>query len=925
MLITGNEPDFILISEVIPKAQSCPISPALLNVPGYMMYSNFDPVKPNLGASGIRGICIYVKMSLHVSEVVFEKTVFKEQVWVQMSLTGSDVLLLGCIYRSPSSSADDVHELGALLKLVTNSRYSHVLIAGDFNFPQINWKTGLSSAPLSHGSHAFIDILHDSFLYQHVENPTRFRLGDTPHTLDLIMSSEEAMVKNLEYLPGLGSSDHILLQFRLACYTPPVEPAACRLNLNRGNYKMLNQQISATNWAPCESEDVEGMYQFIKDKLTELSYACIPLAKPRQENKTIYINQEAMRLKKQKRTKWLTYMRTRDVIDYIRFTRVRNKLRTLTRNLRATFERQLVADIRSNVKGFWKYTGSRLRTKTRVEDLQAEDGTMARENRDKANVLNHYFRSIFTVEDPVLPEPPTPFTGAPLETIEVSSSAVREKLLKLRPDSSPGPDGLHPRILRETAVEMAEHWTRLFRTSLATATLPSDWCRDDITPIYKKGPKKCPANYRPVTLTAVPCKVLESLVRDQITEHLTHTAQLNTMQHGFRRKRSCSTQLLETLEDWSRELEDGNPVDALYLDFSKAFNSVPHQRLLLKLHSCGIRGRLLRWIRAFLTGRQQRVIVNGVKSDWAAVTSGVPQGTVLGPLLFLVYVNDLPENVSSVIKMFADDTKVYRGVSQASDIQALQSDLDTLLQWADRWQLPFNRAKCSSLHLGRLNASHVYRMGDTQLTQVLVEKDLGIQLDHQLKFREQAAAAIARASHILATIRRSFSVIDETTLPLLFRTMVRPHLEYANAIWGPFNRNDQKRIERVQRRATKLVASVRQLPYEERLRALNMPSLYHRRRRGDMITVYQVLRGGVHVDPSQFFSTATTTHTRGHRWKITKPRAVSRVRRNTFSVRVVNDWNALPSTVVDAPSVNAFKARLDKHWADDKYHIHIND
>ena len=216
-------------------------------------------------------------------------------------------------------------------------------------------------------------------------------------------------------------------------------------------------------------------------------------------------------------------------------------------------------------------------------------------------------------------------------------------------------------------------------------------------------------------------------------------------------------------------------------------------------------------------------------------------------------------------------------------------------------------------------------MGDVQLVSTTVEKDLGIHVDSQLKFREQAAAAIAKASRILAVIRRSFNAIDEITLPLLFRTMVRPHLEYANSVWGPFNREDQKRVERVQRRATRLVPGVRDLPYEERLQVLNLPSLYHRRRRGDMIMVYQVLKQGVDIDVAMLFTRAAASITRGHQLKLLKPQAESRVRRNAFSVRVINEWNALPPSVVAAPNVNVFKARLDRHWMQDRYTIHIND
>ena len=443
-----------------------------------------------------------------------------------------------------------------------------------------------------------------------------------------------------------------------------------------------------------------------------------------------------------------------------------------------------------------------------MEDLQAGDGTVAREDHEKANLLNSYFHSVFTTENAVMPSPSSIFDGPSLEDVDISPTAVRDKLLGLHTDSAPGPDGFHPRVLRETAVAMAEHWARLFRSSVDSGSLPSDWRMDEIVPVFKKGSKQLPANYRPVTLTAVPCKILEALVRDQLMEHLTRTKQLSDAQHGFRQKRPCCTQLLETLDEWTSILEEGDSVDALYLDFSKAFNSVPHQRLLLKLRSCRVGGKLLNWVEAFLTGRQQRVSVNGSRSEWAAVTSGVPQGTVLGPLLFVVFVNDLPGEVSSSVKMFADDTKIYRSVSQASDVHLLQADLNALSGWSEQWQLPFNREKCKALHLGRRNENHVYDMGGTQLTQTLVEKDLGIQVDSQLKFREQAAAAVSKASRILSVIRRSFGLLDETTLPLLFRTMVRPHLEYANAVWGPFNCEDQRRIERVQRRATRLVAGV---------------------------------------------------------------------------------------------------------------------
>ena len=374
---------------------------------------------------------------------------------------------------------------------------------------------------------------------------------------------------------------------------------------------------------------------------------------------------------------------------------------------------------------------------------------------------------------------------------------------------------------------------------------------------------------------------------------------------------------MEVIEAWTAAVEEGDPVDVVYLDFAKAFDSVPHQRLLCKLKSHGISGELLDWIAAFLVGRRQRVVIQGSKSAWAPVTSGVPQGSVLGPTLFTVFVNDIPTQVDSSVQLFADDTKLYRRVSGTTD--NLQADIDALVNWSEEWLLPFNSSKCKVMHIGSQNPEQSYHLKDVPVEAVDDEKDLGIIIDKQMKFKHQASAAISKASQMLAVIRRSFANIDQLTLPLLFKTIVRPHLEYGNITWGPFNRCDQKLVERVQRRATRMVDSVKRLSYPERLRQLDLPSLYYRRRRGDMIAVYQVLHGGMDIQPELLLTRNNSGRTRGHQWKLKKPRATTLTRRNSFSVRIINDWNGLLTSVVSAESLNTFKARLDRHWSNIMY------
>ena len=421
-------------------------------------------------------------------------------------------------------------------------------------------------------------------------------------------------------------------------------------------------------------------------------------------------------------------------------------------------------------------------------------------------MLNAFFSSVFTeerVHD--IPVSQAACSELVLDIPQVTPGLVEAKLRMLKSSKSPGPDGIHPRVLAETAHNMAVPLSLLFQESLQTAELPLDWKAGEIVPIFKKGSRQSPANYRPVSLTSIPCKVLESIIRDHIMEHMVETQQLHNAQHGFRPRRSCATQLLATLEDWTQALERGESVDAIYLDFSKAFDTVPHQRLLCKLRAYGVGERLLRWLESFLVGRRQRVILNGAKSSWATVKSGVPQGSVLGPLLFVLYVNDLPDAVQCNTQMFADDTKIYQSMSSLPDAKKLQTDLSAAINWSNQWQLLFNAEKCRALHIGGSSEGQPYYMGGCQLERTALEKDLGVLVDSELKFREQAAAAVLKATRILSVIRRSFETINEETLPALFKTLVRPHLEYCNTIWGPFNRADQQRVERVQRRATRMV------------------------------------------------------------------------------------------------------------------------
>ena len=318
-------------------------------------------------------------------------------------------------------------------------------------------------------------------------------------------------------------------------------------------------------------------------------------------------------------------------------------------------------------------------------------------------------------------------------------------------------------------------------------------------------------------------KVLESVVRDKMFDYLLRNNLLANEQHGFMPRRSCVTQLLTALQYWTESLEKGVLVDVLHLDFSKAFDSVPHERSLLKLEAYSMQGKVLQWIRSFLSERKQAVVINGVKSATSNVLSGVPQGSVIGPLLFSIYVNDLPSIVSSQVLLFADGVKLFcPTVNQQSNFQ-LELDLLLLKVWSMKWLLNFNVVKTFVMHLGNTNLCHTYYMDEQSLLVVSEHKDLGIIVDSSLKFHSQATSAINKANRILGLIKKSFNTLNRKTLPILYKALVRPHLEYANVVWGPNYIGDCDRLERVQRRATKYVQDLSSLEYDERLITLKLP------------------------------------------------------------------------------------------------------
>ena len=428
---------------------------------------------------------------------------------------------------------------------------------------------------------------------------------------------------------------------------------------------------------------------------------------------------------------------------------------------------------------------------------------------EKAEILNEYFASVFANED-ITNTPDfnecSKSNGISVTDIIITPAAVEKKLHELNQFKAQGPDLIPPKVLKELSKEIAVPLSKIFNKSLETGKIPYDWKSAEVTAIFKNGSKSEPGNYRPVSLTCIACKVLESIIRDVIVSHFTDNKLFAACQHGFRRKRSCVSQLLEVMEDLVTMIENKDTVDIIYLDFRKAFDTVLHVRLLKKLEAYGIVGKLLNWTRDFLSNRKQRVRVGDCMSTEKDITSGIPQGSILGPVLFTIFINDLPDEVNSFCKVFADDTKIY---DKSTNYNRLQENLNRLQNWSDKWNLYFNVEKCKVLHVGKNNPEHDYNMKMKGVNRPLQkcedEKDRGVIFDKDLSFDTHIQKCINKANQMIGLIKRTFSYLNKDTFLKLYKAMVRPHLEYGNVIWYPRLKRQSIAIERVQRRATKLL------------------------------------------------------------------------------------------------------------------------
>jgi len=865
---------------------------------------------------------------------------FHESLFLMLKSAGNvNKLLFGNIYRSPSSTQVNDNNLYELIDYVEDKFKTPKLIVGDFNFSNILWYpqhgSGASArcASLNDNEMAFVSVLRENTLMQHVVNPTRQRGSDTPHILDLVITSED-FVSDIEHLSPLGMSDHCILKFNCQQHFAQNKNDG-KLKLDRGDYKQLRELLNI-NWEDfleVADNSVDDMWEKFKLILHDGIKQFIPTSKQHRLKFDAKKNFQpfSANLKSlihRKHRLWNRWISSKNEAVYKEYKVTRNKVKSEVAKLLREEQEKISVDCKRNPKVFWQYVNKRNKSKTNVGDLKWQNShgreMSAETDSDKATALQDFFSSVYTTETNIAFERLSNRLDDNTKKhsdFVLTQEDILNRLAKLKIDKSPGPDQLHPRILYETRDVIAYPLLLIYNKSLETGKLPGDWKLAEVTAIYKKGPKHDRSNYRPISLTSVCCKMLETLIRDHMMNYLLENKLLSTKQFGFIKNRSTSLQLLQIMDKWTEYLEYGGQVDAMYSDFEKAFDKVPHKRLISKLNSYGFNSTFINWIQDFLKSRKFRVRVNSSFSPWDAVTSGIPQGSVLGPLLFLIYINDLVEccEPHCEIYLFADDAKLFRHIVTCNDNQSLQEGIDALQYWSQQWLLKLNVSKCNVLSFGRqVDKSYSYSISQNNQTIALQRndsfRDLGVVIDEKLTFRDHIHDKIHKAYSMIGIIKRNFKYLTISSFVLLYKSMVRSHLDYCSSVWVPYKKGDIELLEKVQKRATKLIPKIKNMPYIDRLKACKLPTLRYRQIRGDMIEMYKILTGKYDAAVTPQINREYSSITRGNDLRLQKSRSKYDLRKHYFTNRVVNFWNSLPNHVVLADTTNTFKSKLDKFW-----------
>jgi len=852
----------------------------------------------------------------------------------------SSKMIICLLYRPPDAPYESLKSCLEQVHNYTKDQDDYeTCFLGDFNLPSITWSPSSEHASLSESAELLLGFMSEQLSSQYIVIPTR-----KDNILDLFISNSASLVSHV-LASDTGMSDHRLIEIFLSydpCQpnisTPPAfqDQSFRSLDFNKADYDKISSLLQETDWdALIQQSDPEEFPNIVTQKLLEACQTGCPRKKPpKKRGSTLLRTLSRKKRKLQQKLDRIqqsphTPQSQLDSIN-VKLNRVYYDIRDAVHKERQFREEQAVCKVKTNPKYFYSYAKKFSKTKRSISMLFDSDNNICHESALIANILQKQFTSVFS--DPSATDlssgdfdvPPIdhPFTD---DKLDFGLEDIIEAIDDIKLNASAGPDGIPPCVLKHCKESLAKPIYLIWSRSLDSSVVPSCYKVSYIAPLHKKGSHAIPANYRPVSLTSHVIKIFERVMRKRLVDHFESNMLLCKNQHGFRAGRSCLTQLLAHFDDILESLMKNADLDSIYLDYAKAFDKVDHALLIKKLERYGVHPKLVSWIESFLTDRMQQVVVDGHMSLLGLIISGVPQGTVLGPILFLVFINDINQCItSSTLRCFADDTRISRTINGENDVNTLQHDLDKVMQWSinnnmmlheDKFEYMSHSATKSSnlreLPFVEENFQYTTSKGCT-LSPVHQLRDLGVTVCDNVSWSPHINSISKKARQKAAWVLSVFYTRSPTVMLTLYKSMVRSLLEFCSPLWNPVKISDIQELEGVQKTFTAKIHGCRDLDYWERLKKLSLMSLQRRRERYSIIHMWKLL----HEQTSNDLQIKFHNRSRLGTLAVIPPLSRDSSSRHqsmydsSFAVHGPKLWNAMPNYLNSISDFPSFKSRL---------------
>lgn len=866
------------------------------------------------------GVVIYVRDSLSCKRRYDLEVRGLEVVWLEIKVKGK-ILLLGGFYRPPNSNNAYFDLIAESFDRASNTGLNEIIITGDFNF---NMLTNVNK---------FSELINQYNFKQTVQEPTH-------HTENSSSLIDLFLFQNTSSILFSGVMDPFIPnQVRYHCpiivvlkfLHPTVKTTKRKIWIyERADFDKFRELLSSYDLVNKLESDVniDSNVNTINQAIREASEKSIPnkivIIRP---NDHPWITCTIRKLIRKRKRYYRKYKQTSNNHYWEKFKAIRNacirEIRVSKANYFDKLESQLTT-VNSNSQLFWKTSKQLLNIDKRSNNIPTLclNGEDAEDNEQKANMLNRYFSSQTHINDQNKQPPQLPLaTDSVLDSILISAQDIKDVLENLDEKKACGPNHSSPRLLKAGATILSRPLSIVFNRSLRQGYFPSLWKDGYITPIHKKDDKSLPSNYRPISLLDPIGKTMERCVHKRLYNYIFSNQILTPFQSGFVHGDSTTYQLIHTYHTFCEAVDSGKEVRAVFCDISKAFDRVWHKGLLYKLSRIGCSEHILKWFCSYLSHRRQCVVLCGTTSDWEPVYAGVPQGSILGPLLFLIFINDIVMNINCSIRLFADDTSLYIVVENPQTAAlTLNLDLDTISRWAFDWLVDFNERKTVSLLVSKKQnqADHPpLTMNNTVLSESKFHKHLGLTFSDTCDWTEHINRIAVTAWTRINLLRALKFRIHRNALERMYFVFIRPLLEYSDAVWDNCTNECKNQLESIHNEAARIVCGGTKLcSIRKLLEELGWETLHERRSKHKLVIFYKILNGLTPHYLSDLLPPLvgnTNPYNLRNSGNIQLFRARTNLFFNSFFPSTVRAWNNLSEDIKDANSVAAFKYRLNRN------------